>query len=84
MTATAPAIVFERPRRAVVADIPIADPGDDGLVVRTTVSAISGTPRNDWKRSSPASRKYLNLGCVCTWSTATGRTCSATSPARPS
>jgi len=49
MTLTAPAIVFERPRRAVVADIPVSDPGDDGLVVRTTLSAIStGTELKVW------------------------------------
>ncbi len=45
-----------------------------------TPSSMSGTPRNDWYASSPASPKYLKRGWFFTCSTATGRTCSATSP----
>ena len=45
---------------------------------------MSGTPKKDLYASSPASRKYLKRGCRSTCSTAIGRTCSATSPARPS
>lgn len=49
MPDTAPAIVIERPRQAVVADIPITPPGDDALVIRTTLSAIStGTEMKVW------------------------------------
>lgn len=49
MPETAPAIVIERPRHAVVADIPITPPGDDAVVIRTTMSAIStGTELKVW------------------------------------
>ncbi len=50
----------------------------------STPSSTSGTPRNDWKSSSPASRKRLKRGCDCACSTASGPTCSATRPTRPS
>ena len=46
--------------------------------------SISGTPRNEWKASSPASRKYLKRGCLVASSTKIGRSSSATSPASPS
>ena len=49
MSETAAAIVFERPRQAVVKDIPITPPGDDAVVIRTTRSAIStGTEMKVW------------------------------------
>ena len=46
--------------------------------------SMSGTPRNEWYGSSPASPEYLNRGCVVASATTCGRSCSATSPARPS
>jgi 2-desacetyl-2-hydroxyethyl bacteriochlorophyllide A dehydrogenase len=49
MSETAPAIVIERPRQAVVKDIAITPPGDDAVVIRTTHSAIStGTEMKVW------------------------------------